>query len=108
MTSIRAASAEELADWDERTVDAPGGHVYQSRAWAEHRVAAGWAADQLVIEDDGFRVLALRRSLPIVGGWSAYLPRGPIAAGEPAEQTARRLEAIVDASRGRRRGGGGV
>ncbi len=95
MTSIRAATADELADWDEHTVDAAGGHVYQSRAWAEHRVAAGWAADHLVFEDDGYRVLALRRALPVVGGWSAYLPRGPIAAGEAAEQTAERLQSIV-------------
>jgi lipid II:glycine glycyltransferase (peptidoglycan interpeptide bridge formation enzyme) len=96
LTTIRAATAAELADWDERTVDAPGGHVYQSLAWAEHRVRAGWIADHLVFDEDGYRALALRRPLPLVGGWSAYVPRGPIAAGEPAEQTADRLAAIVD------------
>ena len=98
MTSIRAATAAELADWDERTVDAPGGHVYQSRAWAEHRVAAGWEADHLVFadEDDGYAALALRRALPVVGGSTAYVPRGPIAAGEAPERTAERLAAIVD------------
>ena len=95
MISIRAATAEELADWDEGTVDAPGGHVYQSRAWAEHQVAAGWEADHLIF-DDGVRVLVLRRPWPVVGGWSAYIPRGPISAGGTAEQTAVRLEAIVD------------
>jgi lipid II:glycine glycyltransferase (peptidoglycan interpeptide bridge formation enzyme) len=95
LTSIHVATAEELDDWDERTVDAVGGHVYQSRAWAEHRVAAGWDADHLVLED-GYRALALRRPLPVVGGWSAYLARGPISAGETAEQTAERLAAIVD------------
>ncbi|HLO35395.1 MAG TPA: GNAT family N-acetyltransferase, partial [Candidatus Deferrimicrobium sp.] len=94
MTSIRAATAAELADWDERAVDAPGGHVYQSLAWAEHRGRAGWTADRLVFED-GYRALAVRRPWPLVGGWSAYLPRGPIAAGEPAEQTADRLAAIT-------------
>ncbi|HXU84228.1 MAG TPA: GNAT family N-acetyltransferase [Verrucomicrobiae bacterium] len=96
MTSIRPATADELADWDERTVDAPGGHVYQSRAWAEHRARAGWTADHLVFGEDGFQALALRRPLALVGGSSAYVPRGPIAAGEPAEQTADRLAAIVD------------
>jgi lipid II:glycine glycyltransferase (peptidoglycan interpeptide bridge formation enzyme) len=95
LTSIHVATADELDDWDEHTVDAAGGHVYQSRAWAEHRVAAGWEADHLVFED-GYRALALRRPLPVVGGWSAYLPRGPIAAGESAKQTAERLAAIVD------------
>jgi lipid II:glycine glycyltransferase (peptidoglycan interpeptide bridge formation enzyme) len=95
LTSIHIATADELHDWDERTVDALGGHVYQSRAWAAHRIAAGWEADQLVF-DDGFRALALRRPLPVVGGWSAYVPRGPIGAGEDAAQTAGRLAAIVD------------
>jgi lipid II:glycine glycyltransferase (peptidoglycan interpeptide bridge formation enzyme) len=95
LTSIRAATAAELADWDERTVDAPGGHVLQSRAWAEHRAASGWTADSLVFED-GYRALSLRRPWPIVGGWSAYLPRGPISAGEHAEQTAERLATVVD------------
>jgi lipid II:glycine glycyltransferase (peptidoglycan interpeptide bridge formation enzyme) len=96
LTSIRAATAEELADWDERTVDTAGGHVYQSRAWADHRAASGWVADHLVFADDGFRALALRRVLPIVGRWSAYIPRGPIAAGEPVDATAARLAAIVE------------
>lgn len=95
MTTIRAATAAELADWDERTVDAPGGHVLQSRTWAEHRERSGWTADRLVF-DDGFRVLALRRPWPLVGGWSAYVPRGPIAAGEAANQTAERLAALAD------------
>ena len=95
MTSIHRASPAELAEWDERTVDAPGGHVFQSRAWAAHREASGWTADHLV-SDDGYRVLALRRPWPLVGGWSAYLPRGPISSGEPAARTAERLAAVVD------------
>ena len=95
MTTFRAATADELADWDERTVDAPGGHVYQGRAWAEHRVRAGWAADHL-IGDDGSAVLALRRPFPVTGGWSAYLPRGPIARDETPEATTARLAGLVD------------
>jgi lipid II:glycine glycyltransferase (peptidoglycan interpeptide bridge formation enzyme) len=93
--TLRLATPEELIDWDERAVDAPGGHVYQSRAWAEHRAASGWQPDHLVFED-GYRVLALRRALPLVGGWSAYIPRGPIAAAESAAQTADRLAVVVD------------
>jgi lipid II:glycine glycyltransferase (peptidoglycan interpeptide bridge formation enzyme) len=95
LTTIRPATDDELADWDERTVDAPGGHVYQGRAWAEHRIAAGWEADHLVFGDDGFRVLALRRPFPFVVGSSAYIPRGPIAAGEDPARTAARLNDIV-------------
>ena len=96
MTGIRAATAAELDDWDERAVDGPGGHVYQSRAWAAHRVASGWDADFLTFADDGFRALALRRPLALVGGSTAYLPRGPIQTGEPVGRTAERLAAIVD------------
>jgi lipid II:glycine glycyltransferase (peptidoglycan interpeptide bridge formation enzyme) len=95
LTSIRTATPAELADWDERTVDVPGGHVLQSRAWGEHRARTGWTADHLVF-DDGYGVLVLRRPWLGVGGWSAYVPRGPIPAGEPAARTAERLREIVD------------
>ncbi len=95
MTSIHEATEAELADWDERTVDGRGGHVFQGLTWAEHRVRSGWTADRLVLED-GFRLLALRRAWPFVGGWSAYVPRGPVGAGEPVAQTADRLAAVVE------------
>ena len=95
MTSIRVASAAELVDWDERTVDVRGGHVYQSRAWAEHRARAGWRADHLLF-DDGFAALVLRRGWPWVGGSSAYITRGPVSAGDGPGQTAERLASIVD------------
>jgi lipid II:glycine glycyltransferase (peptidoglycan interpeptide bridge formation enzyme) len=95
LTSIRPATAAELADWDEGTVDVAGGHVLQSRAWGEHRRATGWEADHLRF-DDGFSVLVLRRPLPAVGGWSAYVPRGPISAGAGPDVTADRLGALVD------------
>ena len=45
------------------TVDSPGGHVYQSRAWAEHRARLGWQPRFLVL-DDGYRRLALLRPWP--------------------------------------------
>jgi peptidoglycan pentaglycine glycine transferase (the first glycine) len=94
LTGIRVATPAELAEWDERVVDGPGGHVLQSRAWAAHRVATGWTADHLVF-DDGFAVLALRRRWPIVGGWSAYLPRGPVPADQSTAETAHRLEVVT-------------
>ena len=46
--NVRDAIPAELADWDAPTVEAPGGHVYQSRAWAEHRRAGGWQPRFLV------------------------------------------------------------
>jgi lipid II:glycine glycyltransferase (peptidoglycan interpeptide bridge formation enzyme) len=91
---LRPATPEELIDWDERTVDAPGGHVYQSRAWAEHRAASGWSANHLVF-DDSFAVLVVSRSWPWIGGGSAYVPRGPISAGEDASDTASRLMEVT-------------
>ena len=81
--NVREARPEELGDWDAHTVDAQGGHVYQSRAWAEHRRASGWHP-RFLITGDGGRVLALTRSWAMLGGGSAYVPRGPIAGSEAA------------------------
>src|SRR5260221_500191 len=75
--SVRDAGSDELADWDVHTVEAAGGHVLQSRAWAEHSRASGWSP-RFLITDDGGRVLALTRPWRIVSGSSAYLPRGPV------------------------------
>jgi lipid II:glycine glycyltransferase (peptidoglycan interpeptide bridge formation enzyme) len=102
LTSIRPATPAELLDWDERTVDAAGGHVLQSRAWGEHRARSGWTADHLVLEDGGEgqtstrAVLVLRRPWPAIGGWSAYIPRGPITAGDEPSAVAERLAAVAD------------
>jgi lipid II:glycine glycyltransferase (peptidoglycan interpeptide bridge formation enzyme) len=95
LTAIHQADAADLVDWDERTVDVRGGHVYQSLTWAEHRERSGWTADRLVL-DDGSRVLVLRRPWPIVGGWSAYVPRGPVSGGDAAEAIADRAAAVVE------------
>lgn len=96
--NARDARPDELADWDARTVEAPGGHVYQSRAWAEHRRASGWMPRFLVTDDDG-RVLALTRRWRWVSGAGAYLPRGPVPAGLPAMPAvlAERQIAVSDA-----------
>jgi hypothetical protein len=75
--NLRDASGEELADWNDQAVEAPGGHVYQSRAWAACRRASGWTP-RFLKGDDGGRTLALTRSWPVIGGGSAYLPRGPV------------------------------
>ena len=94
--SVREANPDELADWDARTVDEPGGHVYQSRAWAEHRRASGWRP-RFLVADDGGRALALTRPWPLVGGGSAYMPRGPVAMGARPGEVGRRLVAFADA-----------
>ncbi len=92
--TVREADDAELAAWDARTVQVPGGHVYQSRAWAEHRARSGWSARHLVFEN-GFGALALVRPWSFVGGASAYVPRGPVSAGEPVERTAERLAELT-------------
>lgn len=68
--------------WDELAVDRPGGHVYQSKGWARHRRASGWRP--LFVSVDDQRVLVLTRPWPLLGGGSAYIPRGPAptASGE--------------------------
>jgi lipid II:glycine glycyltransferase (peptidoglycan interpeptide bridge formation enzyme) len=95
LTTVRTATPAELAEWDERTVEVVGGHVLQSAAWAAHRRTTGWETDQLVF-DDGTAALVLRRPLPGVGGWSAYVPRGPVSSGQSAEAVAERLGTLVD------------
>ena len=76
----REATEQELADWDHRAVRSPGGHVYQSTVWAAQRGRLGWQP-RFVMLDDEHPVLVLLRSFPIVGGSSAYVPRGPIVDG---------------------------
>ena len=85
---VRPANARELEVWDDLVVTPGGGHVYQSTAWARHRAASGWLPHQL-IATDGSAVLALERRWPLIGGGSAYLPRGPIPAGDAAAMAAR-------------------
>jgi lipid II:glycine glycyltransferase (peptidoglycan interpeptide bridge formation enzyme) len=85
--NVRDARPDELADWDAGAVEAAGGHVYQSRAWADHRRASGWLPRFLVTEDGG-RVMALVRPWAIIGGSSAYVPRGPVAGGATTLPTA--------------------
>ena len=97
--NVRDAVADELADWDAVTVEAPGGHVLQSRAWAEHRRAGGWQP-RFLVADDGGRALALVRSWPAVPGGSAYLPRGPVPTGAEPAVLGARLIAFGDALAG--------
>ena len=79
--AVRHVEGAELDHWDADAVDVPGGHVFQSRAWAEHRAAGGWRPIHLAIDD--MRALALVRGWPFLPGGSAYVPRGPVGTGTP-------------------------
>ncbi len=78
---IRELTGTGLDDWDATTVERPGGHVYQSRAWAAHRAERGWRPR--FVEAGDVRALVLLRRWPVVGGASAYVPRGPVGRGVP-------------------------
>jgi len=101
--NVRDANPGELENWDVHAVEAPGGHVYQSRAWAEHRRGSGWRPRFLVTHDGG-RVLALTRRWAVIGGGSAYLPRGPVA-GSPAAGSADLACRLIAAAEELARGG---
>lgn len=92
--AVWEASPAELVTWDATTVEPPGGHVYQSRAWAAYRAAFGWRPRFLVLSDGG-RVLALERPWPLVGGAGAYVSRGPAPVGEASPVLAARLAAAT-------------
>lgn len=91
MTAFREAGPREIEVWDDLTVRPGGGHVLQSRAWAEHRRRTGWRP-WFLVGDDGSAVLVLERPWPLLGGGSTYLPRGPIPTGS--------VEAMVERLRG--------
>jgi lipid II:glycine glycyltransferase (peptidoglycan interpeptide bridge formation enzyme) len=85
---FREATATELETWDARTVQPAGGHVLQSRPWAEYRARVGWQP-RFLIGSDGSAVLALLRPWPVIGGASAYISRGPVPNGAVDELVAR-------------------
>lgn len=94
MSAPREATDAELVDWDRRTVQAPGGHVYQSTAWAEQRERLGWQPLRVMVDAD-HAALVLRRPFPLVDGASAYVPRGPvIAPGDDTEDAAARVAGL--------------
>jgi lipid II:glycine glycyltransferase (peptidoglycan interpeptide bridge formation enzyme) len=100
----REATSDELVDWDRRVVHAPGGHVYQSRAWAAERAKLGWRPLHIVLDQE-HQVLVLLRPFPMTGGASAYVPRGPIVdAADPldgGEAAVGRLVALTEWLRAR-------
>lgn len=81
-------------DWDATVVDAPGGSVLQGTVNAAHRAAEGWTPWFLGFED-GRRALALTHPQPPLPGVVAYVPRGPVSAGDAPVQVARRAAGLA-------------
>jgi len=102
MTQVVRAETRPPPGWDELVVTPPGGHVLQSRAWAEHRAGQGWQPHFLTFDDDRSALVLTRRQPPLPG-FGAYAPRGPIAAGDGPEAVAAR--AVAMANWARRQGG---
>jgi lipid II:glycine glycyltransferase (peptidoglycan interpeptide bridge formation enzyme) len=99
MTSDVAVVADvPSADWDALTVDPPGGHVLQSAAWAEQCRGWGWRP-RFVRFDDGRAALLLTHGKPLLPGFFAYCPRGPITGGDPPEHVAARAVSLAAWSR---------
>ena len=95
MTRVVEARSEAPQEWDALTVEAPGGHLLQGTAWAAHRGEQGWRPTFVRFDDDRAALVLThaRRPLP---GFVAYVPRGPIAAGDPPEAVAARAAALAD------------
>jgi len=91
----REATWAERADWDQRTVQAPGGHVYQSSVWAAQRARLGWRPLHVQLDGD-HAALVLLRPFPLIGGTGAYVPRGPVVdAGDAGAPAAGRMAALT-------------
>jgi lipid II:glycine glycyltransferase (peptidoglycan interpeptide bridge formation enzyme) len=92
----RPATDAEREAWDRRMVHGPGGHVYQSRAWARHCETRGWRP-RFVMVDAERGAVVLVRPTPLIGGASAYVTRGPIIdPGEEGGTIAARLTALAE------------
>jgi peptidoglycan pentaglycine glycine transferase (the first glycine) len=95
LITVAAADTAPPADWDALVVQVPGGHVLQSRAWAEHRAGQGWQP-RFVRFTDGHGALLLVRRQPPIPGLVGYVPRGPVGAGDPPAVVAARAVALAD------------
>ena len=95
-SSVRIATVDDESPpgWDSRAIEPPGGHVLQGTAWAAHRSSLGWRPRFITFDDDRVALVLTHRQPPLPG-FVAYAPRGPIAAGDPAEAVAARAVALA-------------
>jgi Acetyltransferase (GNAT) domain len=91
-------TTEAPPDWDARAVHVPGGHVYQSAAWAAYRATQGRDA-RFVDLGDGVALVSLRRSSGLPGV-EAVVRRGPAHCGLPTGRLAERAAVLASWARG--------
>ncbi len=92
----REATLAERADWDQLTVRSPGGHVYQSTVWADQRARLDWRPLYVLLDAD-HAALVLLRPFTLIGGASAYVPRGPVVdLDDDPEEAAGRVATLSD------------
>lgn len=97
---IAAVDTTAPPGWDARAIEPPGGHVLQGTAWAAHRASLGWASHFITFES-GRVALVLTHRQPPLPGFTGYVPRGPIHAGDPVDRHGARIAALADWLRGR-------
>jgi lipid II:glycine glycyltransferase (peptidoglycan interpeptide bridge formation enzyme) len=95
---VAAVAPVAPADWDERAVRVPGGHVYQSAAWAAYRASQGREPRFVELGDGGVALVLLRRSSGLPGV-EAVIRRGPAHGGRAAATLAQRAAALADWAR---------
>lgn len=77
LMTFRFATDPEVLSWDELLRKNPdGGNVFASREMAEAKTASGWTPRYVVSDDDSLAILALEKSIPLLGKFW-YLPKGP-------------------------------
>jgi len=86
------------AEWDERAVALPGGHVMQSATWGAYRGTQGFEPHYLTFDDDRVALALLRRSVGLPGA-AAVIRRGPAHAHEGPTMAAARAAALASWAR---------
>lgn len=75
--SIRPATAEEIARWDDLITASPdGGNIFSTKVYAEQKVTQGGYQAHYLIVNDSTAVTVLEKNTPPFGKYW-YLPKGP-------------------------------
>lgn len=100
MTEVVACS--DQGEWDEYIIE-HGGHPLQLWGWGEVKVAHGWEAERIFIEENGSKIGAaqlLIKPLPSVFKALTYVPRGPVAKEEDREVVLESIASYVQRTHG--------